>query len=83
MAGALWYKEDGLLEKIFMVINILFGANCFASVFLLPMAMLPNVLDEYFLTYNNKLDALFYTFFMLGSKIVLALFAGITQLVLR
>lgn len=83
LIGVLVFRERGQVEITFLVINLFLGANCFTSIFLLPWAMLPNVLDEYLLKYKNKLDALFYTFYTLGIKIFISFFAGITQLSLR
>jgi Na+/melibiose symporter-like transporter len=58
------------------------AANCFTAVFLIPWAMLPEVLDAYFIKYKTKPDAFFYTFFTLGSKVIMALYFGLTQIVL-
>lgn len=76
------FRERTGVEIAFLVINLILGSHCFTSIFLLPWAMIPNVLDEYLLKYGNKLDALFYTFYSLGVKILISLFAGLTQLVL-
>ena len=58
------------------------AANTFTTAFLVPWAMLPECVDEYFLKYLAKPDALFYTFFILGTKVLMAIYLGITQLVL-
>jgi hypothetical protein len=41
--------------------------------------MLPECMDEYYLKYKAKSDTLFYTFFVLGIKILLAIYMGISQ----
>ena len=41
--------------------------------------MLPDCIDEYYLKYKAKSDTLFYTFFFLGFKILLAIYLGIFQ----
>jgi Na+/melibiose symporter-like transporter len=67
---------------IFFVLTVL-GANAFTTIFLIPWAMLPDVLDEYLLMFKYRSDALFYTFFGLGTKVILTIYLALTQLVLR
>lgn len=79
----IFFTEKRALEISILFVCIVLAANSFTSQFLLPWAMLPNVLDEYLLKYGNKLDALFYTMFALLVKVLIAIYAGIVQLVLR
>lgn len=44
--------------------------------------MLPECFDAYFLKYKSRPDALFYTFFILGVKILMAFYLGLSQIVL-
>lgn len=44
--------------------------------------MLPEFCDEYFLKFKSRPDALFYTFFVLGAKILIAVYLGLFQLAL-
>lgn len=106
MIVGIFLKEDSTFEIIVFFSLLLLGANSFTVVFLVPWAMLPNVLDKhkyvlnsicfflsltlllkvldaYLLKYGNKMDALFYTVFALFVKVLIAIYAGITQLVLR
>lgn len=41
------------------------------------------VADAYYLKYRTKPDALFYTFFVLGTKVLMAVYLGISQVVLE
>ena len=83
LIGAIFLSDDTAVQVIILFINLILAANGFTAIFLLPWAMLPNVLDEYLLTYGNKLDALFYTIYTLGIKILISVYAGIVQVVLR
>lgn len=82
IVGIFLSKSSALQVSIFMVMAF-FASHAFTSHFLVPWAILPNVLDEYLLKYGNKMDALFYTIFALVAKILFAIYAGITQFVLR
>jgi hypothetical protein len=44
--------------------------------------MLPECFDAYYLKFKSRPDALFYTFFIFGSKMLLAFWSGLTQAVL-
>jgi Na+/melibiose symporter-like transporter len=74
---------SGTLGVVLFFIFIAIGANGFTTILIIPWTMLPEVLDEYFIMYRYKSDALFYMFFGLGTKVVIAIYLGITQLVLR
>ena len=83
LLGYFFFRKNTALEKSILAVNTIIAANGFTAVFLVPWTMITNVLDEYLLNYHNKLDALFYTFFALGVKVFIAIFAGLTQLILR
>jgi len=44
--------------------------------------MLPECFDAYYLEFKSRPDALFYTFFILGVKILMAFWFGFTQAIL-
>ena len=44
--------------------------------------MLPECFDAYYLKFKSRPDALFYTFFILGVKILMAFYLGLSQAVL-
>ena len=80
--GIIFFRSKDLSQIIPFFIMMALAANTFTTAFLVPWAMLPECVDEYFLKYLAKPDALFYTFFILGTKVLMAIYLGITQLVL-
>ena len=71
-----------LVACLFMSIAIsfvlsFFAANAFSVLFIVPWAMLPEAIDAYFLKYRTKLDTLFFTFFIVGTKVLVAIYLGI------
>ena len=83
MIGTFFFESAAIGEVIVFFALAVISANCFTAVFLVPWAMLPEVLDAYLLKYKSKPDAFFYTFFTLGSKVIMAIYFGLTQVVLR
>lgn len=83
MIGTFFFKTSQIGEVVVFYGLSVISANCFTAVFLIPWAMLPEVLDAYFLQYRTRPDAFFFTLFNLGSKIFMAVYFGLTQLVLR
>jgi GPH family glycoside/pentoside/hexuronide:cation symporter len=81
--GGFFFGSGTTLEIVIFFLLSIMAANCFTSVFLIPWSMLPEVLDAYFIVYKTKPDAFFYTFFNLGSKVIMALYFGVTQIVLE
>ncbi len=39
-------------------------------------AMLPETIDAYYIKYGTKLDTLFFTFFIVGTKVLVAIYLG-------
>lgn len=79
----MFFKTNQLSEVITFFVLAVLGANSFTSAFLIPWAMLPEALDGYFIKYRSKPDALFYTFFILGTKVAMAIYLGVSQIVLE
>lgn len=83
LIGTLFFRTNNTVEVVFFFILSVLGSNSFTCAFLVPWDMLPEALDEYYIRYRTKPDALFYTFFVLGTKIGMAIYLGISQVVLR
>ena len=69
-------NNDTLSIAISFVLSF-FAANAFSVLFIVPWAMLPEAIDAYFLKYRTKLDTLFFTFFIVGTKVLVAIYLGI------
>ncbi|RNA28598.1 sodium-dependent lysophosphatidylcholine symporter 1 [Brachionus plicatilis] len=82
LIGVFFFKTDHIGELITFFGLSIIGANCFTAAFLIPPALIPEALDSYFLKYRTRPDALFYTFFTIGTKILIAIYLGISQEVL-
>lgn len=83
LIACFFIKKNQLAQVIPFFVLIVIGSNAFTSVFVVPWTMLPEVLDEYFLVYKYKPDALFYTYFLIGAKILTAVYSAVNQLVLE
>lgn len=83
LIGVFFFKTDNIGELITFFGLAIISANCFTSTFLIPPALIPEALDSYFLKYRSKPDALFYTFFVIGTKILIAIYLGISQEILE
>ncbi len=83
LIGCIFLDSDAIGEVVTFFIIALIGANCFTTTFLVPWAMLPECVDEYFLKFKNKSDALIYTFLVVGTKVFMAIYLGILQLILE
>ncbi len=82
MIGVFFFKSNATGEVITFFLLAALSANSFTSVFLVPWALLPEALDAYYIKYRSKPDALFYTFFGLGAKVIMAFYLGLSQVVL-
>lgn len=83
LIGVFFFKTNNVGEIVTFFALAILGANCFTAAFLIPPALIPEALDSYYLKYRTKPDALFYTFFTIGTKILIAIYLGISQEILR
>lgn len=82
LIGCIFFRENTSFQIGMLFTLVAIGANGLSSTFLVPWSILPVTLDAYFLKYSTRPDALFYTFFLLGTKILISFYLGIFQLVL-
>lgn len=82
LIGIFFFKTNRTIEIVFFFVFVVIAANSFTCSFLVPWSMLPEVLDAFFLEYRTKQDALFYTFLALGTKVLIAFYYGISQIIL-
>jgi Na+/melibiose symporter-like transporter len=83
LIGCLFFDKNDLLQLVLFFTLMVIGANTFTASFVIPWAQLPEAIDAYLLRYKTKNDSLFYTFFILGTKVCMAIYLGLSQLVLR
>jgi len=76
------FREKRTELTVIFFVAVVIGANSFTTAFVVPWAILPETLDAYYLKYKSRPDALFYTFFLLGTKIALSFYLGFSQLLL-
>lgn len=82
LIGIFFFKTNKTIEIVLFFVFVVIASNSFTCSFLVPWSMLPEVLDAFFIKYRSKQDALFYTFLALGTKVVIAFYYGISQVVL-
>ncbi|CAF0803858.1 unnamed protein product [Brachionus calyciflorus] len=82
LIGVLFFKSNSVGEVLAFFLLAILAANCFTAAFLIPPALIPEALDAYYIKYRAKPDALFYTFFTVGTKIFMAIYLGISQEIL-
>lgn len=82
LIGIFFFKTDKTIELVLFFVFVVIAANSFTCSFLVPWSMLPEVLDAFFIQYRSKQDALFYTFLALGTKVLIAFYYGISQIIL-
>lgn len=82
LIGVLFFETNDTVEVALFFTFVVIAANSFTCSFLVPWSMLPEVLDAFYIEYRSKPGALFYMLLALGTKIVIAIYLGLSQVVL-
>ena len=79
LVGVFCYNDNSTVQLILFFIGIALVASGVTAGAIVPLIMLPDAADAYYLRYKTRPDALFYTIIILAPKIAQAFYAAIAQ----